>query len=229
MRALLVIVIGVFLLVACGTATGSQPAQPSPLPDQPFPTQPPAATRDASLPAPTATMLSAGTAQPPSASVEPPAVVITVVSPPTVATTATPLPAIPPVKETPMPPSPMPPSDQGGTSPMPANAQPLTPPYDPNLARLIDQAKQDLAQRLGVDVSAVEVTQVAAVTWPDGSLGCPRPGMAYIQVLIDGLFVQLRVGDQLYNYHGDGRQPLFLCDAQFGPQSQRPLPPRNAP
>ncbi len=128
-----------------------------------------------------------------------------------------------------MPPSPMPPSDQGGTSPMPANAQPLTPPYDPNLARLIEQAKQDLAQRLGVDVSAVEVAQVAAVTWPDGSLGCPRPGMAYIQVLIDGVFVQLRVGDQLYNYHGDGRQPLFLCDAQFGPQSQRPLPPRQAP
>ncbi|MGQ9876807.1 MAG: hypothetical protein ACUVSL_16325 [Chloroflexus sp.] len=224
MRALLVIVIGVFLLVACGTVTGSQPAQPSPLPDQPFPTQPPAATRDASLAAPTATMLPERTAQPPSAPVESPIAVVTVVLPPTVVPTATPLPAVPPEKETPMPPS-----DQGGTSPIPANAQPLTPPYDPNLASLIDQAKQDLAQRLGVDVSAVEVAQVAAVTWPDGSLGCPRPGMAYTQELIDGVFVQLRVGDQLYNYHGDGRQPLFLCDAQFGPQSQRPLPPRQAP
>ncbi|WP_322822540.1 hypothetical protein [Chloroflexus sp.] len=224
MRALVVILIGMFLLVACGTATGSLPAQPSPLPDQPFPTQPPAATRDASLPVPTATLLPEGTTQPPSAPVVSPTVVVMVVLPPTIAPTATPFPAVPPVKETPMPPS-----DQGGTSPMPANAQPLTPPYDPNLARLIDQAKQDLAQRLGVDVSAIEVAQVAAVTWPDGSLGCPRPGMAYIQVLIDGVFVQLRVGDQLYNYHGDGRRPLFLCDAQFGPQSQRPLPPRQAP
>ncbi len=105
--------------------------------------------------------------------------------------------------------------------PAPApNAQPLTPPFDGFIQRQIDVAKQDLAQRLGVDVAAIEVASVEAVTWPDGSLGCPRPGMAYIQVLIDGLRILLRVGDQLYPYHSGDNQPPFLCELQVGPRTQ---------
>ncbi|MBO9374621.1 MAG: hypothetical protein J7459_14840 [Chloroflexus sp.] len=223
MRRLIVILIsGVFLLSGCGTSSTALPGQPSPLPEQSLPTQPPAATREMTMPEPTATMFPTLPVQPTSSLA--PTVVPTVVLPPTAAPIATPVPAVPPVKETPMPPS-----DQGGVPALPPNAQPLNPPFDGALKAQIDQAKQDLAQRLGVDVSTIEVVQVAAVTWPDGALGCPRPGMVYIQVLIDGLFVQLRVGDQLYNYHGDGQNPLFLCDAQFGPQVRIPLPPRTAP
>jgi len=106
------------------------------------------------------------------------------------------------------------------------DAQPLTPPFDGFVQRQIDAAKQDLAQRLGVDLAAIEVASVEAVTWPDGALGCPRPGMVYIQVLIDGLRILLRVGDQIYPYHSGNNQPPFLCDLQLGPQS---IPPRQAP
>ncbi len=106
------------------------------------------------------------------------------------------------------------------------NAQPLMPPFDSSIQKQIDAAKQDLAQRLGIDVAAIEVASVEAVTWPDGALGCPRPGMAYIQVLIDGLLILLRVGDQLYPYHSGNNQPPFLCEDQIGSHSfpRRPAP-----
>jgi len=81
----------------------------------------------------------------------------------------------------------------------------------------IDAAKQDLAQRLGIDASAIEVVEVDAVTWPDTSLGCPKPGMMYPQVLVEGVLVQLRANGQTYRYHGDGQSRLFLCDAQAEP------------
>lgn len=104
-------------------------------------------------------------------------------------------------------------SDTGYSGP-PYNVQPLNPPYGAAMDAQIDAAKQDLAQRLGIDASAVEVVEVDAVTWPDTSLGCPRPGMMYPQVLVEGVLVQLRANGQIYRYHGDGQRQLFLCDAQ---------------
>lgn len=204
---LLIIIIASLSLTACGAATTSAPAQPTATPDQPVPTQPPAATRDAAPPAnvePTATRLSdSPTESPTPAPTETPAALL-----PTAAPAATLVPTVLPIKETPMsiPPAPAP------------NAQPLTPPFDGFAQRQIDAAKQDLAQRLGIDVAAIEVASVEAVTWSDGSLGCPRPGMAYIQVLIDGLRILLRVGDQLYPYHSGDNQPPFLCELQMGPR-----------
>lgn len=88
----------------------------------------------------------------------------------------------------------------------------LPAPYDPQLNQRIDAAKQDLAQRLGIDIATIQVLQVLAVTWPDGALGCPKPDMAYPQVLIDGVQVQLRAGDRTYAYHGANDGDLFLCE-----------------
>ncbi|RMD79992.1 MAG: hypothetical protein D6823_03930 [Chloroflexi bacterium] len=204
----LIVIIASFLLTACGASTASAPAQPTAAPDQLVPTQPPVATRDASalvIVDPMATPLPANPITPPApTATETPAAL-----PPTVAPAATLAPTILPIKETPMP-----------IQPAPApNAQPLTPPFDSFIQHQIDVAKQDLAQRSGIDVAAIEVTSVGAVTWPDGALGCPRPGMAYIQVLIDGLLILLRVGDQLYPYHSGDNQPPFLCESQMRPRA----------
>ena len=59
------------------------------------------------------------------------------------------------------------------------------------------------------DLSAVPVTELTvaraeAVTWPDGSLGCPEPGMMYTQVLVDGYWVVIRAGDETYDFRGTG-------------------------
>jgi hypothetical protein len=82
-------------------------------------------------------------------------------------------------------------------------------PMDPTLP-LVTDAVADLANHL--DISPDEITVVAAreVTWPDGSLGCPQPGMMYTQALQDGALVVLEVNGQRYEYHGG--TPLVLCE-----------------
>jgi hypothetical protein len=151
--------------------------------------------------------------QPPAATAAPGQPLLVTATPPP---TATPVayPVLQPT-ETPVP-APDQSSDTGRPVP-PYNAQPLTPPYGAAMEAQIDAAKQDLAQRLGIDASAIEVVEVDAVTWPDTSLGCPKPGMMYPQVLVEGVLVQLRANGQIYRYHGDGQRRLFLCDAQAEP------------
>lgn len=88
------------------------------------------------------------------------------------------------------------------------------PPDDPQLQALIDRAKADLAQRLDIPVEEIVLDEFRLVTWSDASLGCPEPGMAYAQVLVDGYLIMLRAGLGIYNYHGGGypdRGP-FLCE-----------------
>ena len=82
-------------------------------------------------------------------------------------------------------------------------------------------ATADLAERLGVDASSIEVVAVERVTWSDGSVGCPQPGMNYTQALVPGSRIVLRSGGVAYAYHAaDGRAP-FYCPAS---QATAPTP-----
>ncbi len=82
----------------------------------------------------------------------------------------------------------------------------------PALQALVDQALNDLAERLDVGVEKIDVIDLKSVVWPDGALGCPQPGMAYIQVLQEGLLIRLRVGKRIYSYHSGGKRAPFLCE-----------------
>jgi hypothetical protein len=82
---------------------------------------------------------------------------------------------------------------------------------DPALAPHIAVATADLASRLGVSPAAIEVVAAGVVTWPNAALGCPRPGMAYADQVVDGSLVVLRSGDRDYRYHAGGRTNPFLC------------------
>ena len=74
------------------------------------------------------------------------------------------------------------------------------------------QAVDDLATRLAVGKDAITVASAESVTWPDKGFGCPRPGMAYIQVPQDGLKIVLAVAGKQYNYHSGASRPAFLCE-----------------
>ncbi len=89
-------------------------------------------------------------------------------------------------------------------------------PADPVLRSLIDEAKTDLAQRLSLPVEQITLLEAAAVTWPDGSLGCPEEGMAYAQVLSPGYLIRVEACGQEYEYHAS-RSTVFYC--------QNPSPP----
>lgn len=101
----------------------------------------------------------------------------------------------------------------------PAQATPLMPAHpgseeaiDPLMEPLIQMAREDLAERLGVAEDQIEVLEARAVVWPDASLGCPQPGMAYIQIPFDGGLIRLEAGGQEYNYHTGGNDGPFLCE-----------------
>jgi len=77
---------------------------------------------------------------------------------------------------------------------------------------LLSVAIGDLAQRLNIDPAGISVIETRAVVWPDRSLGCPRPGMAYAQVPQDGALIRLRAGGREFDYHSGGGRPPFLCE-----------------
>lgn len=85
-------------------------------------------------------------------------------------------------------------------------------PLDQTLETLVQAGQLDLAGRQGVAVEAITRVEVRSVVWSDGSLGCPRPGMAYPQAEVDGLFVRFRLGERNFDYHGGIGRALFLCD-----------------
>ena len=85
------------------------------------------------------------------------------------------------------------------------------PPIEPEQVSLVEAATADLAERLGVDPAALTVLSVQEVTWPDGSLGCPQPGMSYTQALVEGFRVTLRHDDRVFDYHAGDDEAPFRC------------------
>ena len=104
------------------------------------------------------------------------------------------------------PPTPDPSTPSSAPSPSPSPSTPSQPTQGP-----IAQAKADLAGRLGVQPGQITLVSSEEVTWPDGSLGCPQPGMHYTQALVDGTRIVLAAGGKQYNYHAGGRRGPFLC------------------
>lgn len=80
-----------------------------------------------------------------------------------------------------------------------------------NLQSIIEAATQDAASRMNVDRAAIEVVRAEPVTWSDGSLGCPAPGMQYTQALVPGYRVLLRAGGEMLDYHAAANGHLALC------------------
>ncbi|MEI7744377.1 MAG: hypothetical protein WCK58_11605 [Chloroflexota bacterium] len=77
-------------------------------------------------------------------------------------------------------------------------------------APVIAAARTLLAAEIGADAAAAAtVTAAEAVTWPDGSLGCPEPGVMYTQALVPGYRVVLESGGTSYDFRmpegGEGR------------------------
>ena len=75
----------------------------------------------------------------------------------------------------------------------------------------------DLSERLAVEESTIDVLDARAVTWRNGSVGCPQPDLAYTQALVPGGLIVLRVGDWSYRYHAADGGPFFYCENPQAP------------
>lgn len=88
-----------------------------------------------------------------------------------------------------------------------------TPAASSPWAKEIAAAQADLMKREPTLKAAdIHVQSAQAVTWNDGSLGCPQPGMMYTMALVPGYRVVLEAGGKTFSYHGAQEQPPKLCE-----------------
>ena len=85
---------------------------------------------------------------------------------------------------------------------------------------ILDAILTDLAESEGLTIDGILVTRAESVVWPDGSLGCPKPGEMYTQALVDGYWVVLEAEGRRFDYRADVSGFFFSCE---GP-SQAPAP-----
>lgn len=120
--------------------------------------------------------------------------------------------------------------------PSPSAGQDL-PGTDPDRDELVDTAVADLAEMLSVDSHAIIVVTVESVTWRDGSMGCPEPGMSYTQALVNGVRVELTLDGTSYWYHQGGTNPIRYCvdpndevgTDDWAPNGSKFIPPTTTP
>jgi hypothetical protein len=91
-----------------------------------------------------------------------------------------------------------------------------------SLQTLIEKAKEDLAQRLSVPASQINLIEAKKVFWPDASLGCPQPGIAYTQVEVPGYRIMLEAGGNEFEYHTNIHNSVFYCENPNPPIMETP-------
>ena len=82
-------------------------------------------------------------------------------------------------------------------------------------ADLLDAIVADLVQRETLLREDIEVERAESAVWPDGALGCPRPGEMYTHALVPGYWVVLRVGHKQFDYRASDTGHYRLCGNPF--------------
>ena len=109
------------------------------------------------------------------------------------------------------------PADRQEPTPAPGVPSTPVPTIDPGSSlgggaqAAVDAALRDAESHLGLNPGTVRVEQVEARQWPDRSLGCPRPGVLYAQVITPGFLVLVSGGGKQLEYHADDRGQVVLC------------------
>jgi len=78
-------------------------------------------------------------------------------------------------------------------------------------AEILDKVRADAAARAGVDAAAVKLVSSEAVMWPNGALGCGKPGEMVTQAIVPGYRIELDVNGQRYSYHTSEKGRFRLC------------------
>jgi len=77
---------------------------------------------------------------------------------------------------------------------------------------ILDAVLADAAARTGVAVADIAVVGAAAVTWPNGALGCPQPGMMYTDMIVPGYHVIVEAGGRRLDYRFGMNVAPSLCE-----------------
>jgi hypothetical protein len=82
-------------------------------------------------------------------------------------------------------------------------------------ADLLEAIMADAESRMTTK-GALTVVRAESVTWSDGSLGCPEPGVMYTQALVDGYWVVLDAGGSQMDYRASSKGSFKLCENSLG-------------
>lgn len=112
--------------------------------------------------------------------------------------------------------------------PVDGSGQELDPGFVPPVTgevpeQLMSDIMLDASARSGVAPQALQVIRAESVTWRDGSLGCPEPGMVYTQALVEGYWIILDADGTTYDYRASERGTFRLC--QNPSKIEATLPP----
>ena len=88
---------------------------------------------------------------------------------------------------------------------------PVTPP-DEASEKMVALVKGHLAQRLSIAVDQIVLSDIKSVVWRDAGLGCPKPGIDYIQVETPGYNILLETSGATYRYHTDQTKRFVQCN-----------------
>jgi hypothetical protein len=77
---------------------------------------------------------------------------------------------------------------------------------------VIEKAKEELAQRLSILVTQIDLIEAVKVVWPDGCLGCPQPETGCTLMVEDGYRIQLEFDGTIYEYHSGIGTHLAYCE-----------------
>ena len=94
---------------------------------------------------------------------------------------------------------------------------------DPGLQALIERAKADLAERSSIPASEIKAIETKEVFWPDASLGCPQPDIAYAQIPTPGYLIMLVYSGNEFEYHADTHGNTLYCENPTPPIVGTPI------
>ncbi len=104
-----------------------------------------------------------------------------------------------------------------GSSTTPAQGDEPMDGLTPAESDIVTAAIDDLVGRLDVEPASITLADFERVTWSDGSLGCPQPGMMYTQALVEGSRTILEAGGVTFAYHAGRDDDPFLCEKPSKP------------
>ena len=90
-----------------------------------------------------------------------------------------------------------------------------------DLTSLHDEILADTQRRSGIGADRIHLVRSEAVTWSDGSLGCPEPGRIYSQALVRGYLIRVQADATVLEYHANARGQWLYCPAE---RAIAPLP-----
>ena len=76
---------------------------------------------------------------------------------------------------------------------------------------LMRRVIEDALRQTGATREGCRILRADAVTWSDGSLGCPEPGMHYTQALVMGYWIVLDVQGTRLDYRATRAGQFRRC------------------